>query len=43
MAKEPLRPYHIVVQGTSLNVNCEFLAVAIRKAEMLTQSEARAA
>jgi hypothetical protein len=43
MAKEPSRPYRIVVQGTSLNVNREFLMVAIRVAEMMMQSAARTA
>jgi len=43
VGKEPPRPYRVVVDGTSLNVKCDFLAVAIRAAKMLTQSEARTA
>ena len=37
MAKEPLRRYRISVDGTSLNIKCEFLAIAIREAEKLAQ------
>ena len=37
MAIEPPRPYRVVVDGISLNVNCEVLTVAVREAEKLAQ------
>jgi hypothetical protein len=36
-------PYRVVVEGTSLDIQCEVLAIAIRDAEMLMQNKARAA
>jgi hypothetical protein len=36
------RPYRIVVEGTSLDIQCEVLAIAIRDAEMLMQKKTRA-
>ena len=37
------RPSRVVVEGTSLDIQCEVLAIAIWEAEMLMQNKARAA